>query len=143
MKDDERKEWEMREYQGRKEKIGREEGKERLEQSICYASFFYFLFFYFHSLLFSFAFLLFTKANRPCRTCIYGVCEFTYPSQDFLLEKGNKGAKHYYVIMDETGIPPDDFQAICNNMCYTYIRSTTAVSLSKYLSTSPFCYRIH
>ena len=38
--------------------------------------------------------------------------------------------------MDETGIPVDDFQAICNNMCYTYIRSTTAVSLSKYPSTS-------
>lgn len=38
--------------------------------------------------------------------------------------------------MDDTGIPVDDFQAICNNMCYTYIRSTTAVSLSKYPSTS-------
>ncbi|KAI5790683.1 Piwi domain-containing protein [Peziza echinospora] len=43
--------------------------------------------------------------------------------------QGTARATHYYVIHDETGIPVDDFQAICNNMCYTYIRSTTAVSL--------------
>lgn len=43
--------------------------------------------------------------------------------------QGTARATHYYVILDETGIPVDDFQSICNNMCYTYIRSTTAVSL--------------
>ncbi|KAF8464167.1 Piwi domain-containing protein [Kalaharituber pfeilii] len=43
--------------------------------------------------------------------------------------QGTARATHYYVIMDETGIPVDDFQALCNNMCYTYIRSTTAVSI--------------
>ncbi|KAF8464244.1 Piwi domain-containing protein [Kalaharituber pfeilii] len=43
--------------------------------------------------------------------------------------QGTARPTHYYVIMDETGIPVDDFQAICNNMCYTYIRSTTAVSM--------------
>lgn len=59
----------------------------------------------------------------------------TDPSEyDFYLNshkaiQGTARSTHYYVVHDESNIPVDDFQTIVNNMCYTYIRSTTAVSI--------------
>lgn len=73
--------------------------------------------------------------NGNCKPGTIIERDITDPAEyDFYLNshkaiQGTARATHYYVIMDETGIPVDDFQAICNNMCYTYIRSTTAVSL--------------
>jgi len=73
--------------------------------------------------------------NGNCKPGTIVERDITDPAEyDFYLNshkaiQGTARATHYYVIMDETGIPVDDFQAICNNMCYTYIRSTTAVSL--------------
>lgn len=73
--------------------------------------------------------------NGNCKPGTIVERDITDPAEyDFYLNshkaiQGTARATHYYVILDETKIPVDDFQAICNNLCYTYIRSTTAVSL--------------
>lgn len=36
---------------------------------------------------------------------------------------------HYVVLYDENNIPVDEFQGLCNNLCYGYGRATVAVSL--------------
>jgi len=61
--------------------------------------------------------------------------DITHPTQyDFFLNshnalQGTSRPVHYHVIWDENRMPIDDFQAFVYNSCYTYIRSTTAVSL--------------
>ncbi|EPX71823.1 argonaute [Schizosaccharomyces octosporus yFS286] len=43
--------------------------------------------------------------------------------------QGVSAPVHYTVLHDEIRMPPDQFQALCYNLCYVYARSTTSVSL--------------
>ncbi|EPY50009.1 argonaute [Schizosaccharomyces cryophilus OY26] len=43
--------------------------------------------------------------------------------------QGVSAPVHYTVLHDEINMPPDQFQALCYNLCYVYARSTTSVSL--------------
>ncbi|KAJ7521394.1 hypothetical protein O6H91_19G051600 [Diphasiastrum complanatum] len=42
---------------------------------------------------------------------------------------GTTRPTHYYVLYDEIGFSPDELQQLTNYLCYTYARSTTAVSV--------------
>lgn len=50
--------------------------------------------------------------------------------------QGTVRPTRYVSIFDENKIPPDVYQRITNNLCWTYARSTCAVSLSE--SSAPF-----
>ncbi|KJZ77147.1 hypothetical protein HIM_03468 [Hirsutella minnesotensis 3608] len=43
--------------------------------------------------------------------------------------QGTARPVHYHVILDEMGVPVNDFQKMIYHQCYTYARSTTPVSL--------------
>ena len=61
--------------------------------------------------------------------------DITHPTQyDFYLNshkalQGTCRPVHYHVVHDEIAWPADRLQALIYNTCYTYIRSTTSVSL--------------
>ncbi|XP_024534133.1 protein argonaute 4A isoform X3 [Selaginella moellendorffii] len=42
---------------------------------------------------------------------------------------GTSRPTHYIVLYDEIGFTPDEIQMTINNLCYTYVKSTTAVSV--------------
>ncbi|PHH65610.1 hypothetical protein CDD81_2045 [Ophiocordyceps australis] len=61
--------------------------------------------------------------------------EVTHPFMwDFYLNshaaiQGTARPVHYHIILDEMGVPANDFQKMIYHQCYTYARSTTPVSL--------------
>lgn len=50
--------------------------------------------------------------------------------------QGTARPVHYHVILDEANVPVNDFQRLIYNMCYQYMRSTTPVSLCKFLNST-------
>lgn len=43
--------------------------------------------------------------------------------------QGTVRPTHYVCLRDENGLSADEFQRLCNNLAYSYARSTTAVSM--------------
>lgn len=66
--------------------------------------------------------------------------DITHPFEyDFYLSshsaiQGTARPVHYQVIMDEAQVPVNDFQRMVYQHCYQYMRSTTPVSLCKFLN---------
>lgn len=54
--------------------------------------------------------------------------------------QGTARPVHYHVILDEAGVPPNEFQRMVYQMSYQYMRSTTPVSLCKFPFLFQFLY---
>ena len=55
--------------------------------------------------------------------------EFDFYLQSHASSNGTSRPTHYHVLIDENKFTPDSLQTLSYNLCYTFARSTRAVSL--------------
>lgn len=68
------------------------------------------------------------------KTVVNFLSSIPYSNSEYVNLAGMQGTSrptHYHVLVNENKLSPDDIQGLTNNLCYTFGRCTTSVSMGK------------